>query len=154
MDLIKTFTDWRDARAAYDHSFALVRAFYGADPLSNERRNILQELIAAEKSRPDNAKKIDLRLVPERTARIMAEFKKSTGIDDREAERRHMMNVLMVCKDINGAARAVVQDRFDTTGLVELATTSFIPRSWAGAKSRRVDRTERLMHQALSCSVR
>ena len=161
MDLIKTFTDWRDARAAYNHSFALVRAFYGADPLSNERRNILQELIAAEKSRPDTAKKIDLRLVPERTTRITSEFKKSTGgagclhgIDGRDAERRHMINVLIVCKDVKGAARAVVEDRIETTGLAEMASMSFIPRSWGGRRSRRADRTERLLHEALTCAVR
>jgi hypothetical protein len=138
-----------------------VRAFYAAEPLSNERTNILQSLIAVENARPEFAKQIDLRAIPERTARITAEFKKHTrpgyivsAMHDRDAERRQMMDILLVRKDVRGAARAVVQDRFDTIGLQELAVVSYIPRNWGGAKQRRAERSNRLMLEALAFNAR
>lgn len=161
MNLMKAFNDWHAERTAFNNTRSLVSAFYAADPLSNERRNILHDLIAAENARHQTSKQIDLRAIPERTARITAEFVKPSrpsgfisGVDDRDDERREMMQVLMVRRDLKGAARAVVQDRIDTIQLQEMAITSFIPRSWGGAAKRREDRTMRLMQEALTVPAR
>lgn len=161
MNLVTAFNNWRAEYTAHKNTRALVSAFYAADPVSNERRIILQDLIAAENARADHAKQIDLRSIPERTARITAEFQKPADVStalssmhDRDQERRQMMDVFVIRKDIKGAARAVVQDRIETIQLQEMARTGFIPRSWSGGEKRREARTARLMQEALTVPAR